>query len=36
MGNVSGDCESNDKLLMQEIVRYIQTGPELPEASRLP
>ena len=36
MGNVSGDCESNDKLLMQEVVRYIQTGPELPEASRMP
>ena len=36
MGNVSGDCESNDKLLMQEVVRYIQTGPALPEASRLP
>jgi hypothetical protein len=36
MGNVSGDCESNDKLLMEEIVRYIQTGPALPEASRLP
>lgn len=36
MGNVSGDCESNDKLLMQEIVRYIQTGPDLPEASRMP
>lgn len=36
MGNVSGDCESNDKLLMDEVVRYIQTGPTLPEASRLP
>ena len=36
MGNVSGDCETNDKLLMQEVVRYIQTGPELPEASRMP
>jgi len=36
MGSVSGDCESNDKLLMQEIVRYIQTGPQLPEASRTP
>jgi hypothetical protein len=36
MGKVAGDCESNDKLLMQEVVRYIQTGPNLPEASRLP
>lgn len=36
MGRVSGDCESNDKLLMQEVVRYIQTGPSLPEASRMP
>ena len=36
MGSVSGDCEANDKLLMQEVVRYIQTGPELPEASRMP
>jgi hypothetical protein len=36
MGKVSGDCESNDKLLMQEVVRYIQTGPDLPEAARLP
>ena len=36
MGRVSGDCESNDKLLMEEVVRYIQTGPELPEASRMP
>jgi len=36
MGTVSGDCESNDKLLMQEVVRYIQTGPALPEASRMP
>jgi hypothetical protein len=36
MGNVSGDCESNDKLLMQEVVRYIQTGPDLPEATRMP
>jgi hypothetical protein len=36
MGSVSGDCESNDKLLMQEVVRYIQSGPELPEATRMP
>ncbi|HEY6080859.1 MAG TPA: hypothetical protein VIW29_18725 [Polyangiaceae bacterium] len=36
MGTVSGECERNDKLLMQELVRYIQTGPELPEAARLP
>ena len=36
MGRVSGDCESNDKLLMQEVVRYIQSGHSLPEASRMP
>jgi hypothetical protein len=36
MGTVSADCERNDKLLMQEVVRYIQTGPALPAASRLP
>jgi hypothetical protein len=36
MGRVSADCETNDKLLMEEVVRYIQTGPELPEASRMP
>jgi hypothetical protein len=36
MGAVSGDCESNDKLLMQEVVRYVQTGAELPPATRMP
>jgi hypothetical protein len=36
IGQVSGDCETNDKLLMQEVVRYIQSGPELPAASRMP
>lgn len=36
LGRVSGDCEADDKALMQEVVRYIQTGPELPEASRMP
>lgn len=36
MGKVTGDCESNDKLLMDEVVRYIQSGPRLPEASRMP
>lgn len=36
LGNVSADCERNDQLLMQEVVRYIQTGPALPEASRMP
>jgi hypothetical protein len=36
MGIVSGDCEDNDRLLMEEVVRYIQTGPELPAASRMP
>ncbi len=36
MGQVSGDCEANDKLLMQEVVRYVQTGANLPEASRIP
>jgi hypothetical protein len=36
MGRVSGDCEANDKLLMDEVVRYIQSGPELPQASRMP
>lgn len=36
MGTVSGDCEANDKLLMQEVVRYVQTGAELPEATRMP
>ncbi len=35
-GSVSGDCEENDKLLMEEIVRYIQSGPSLPQAARLP
>jgi len=36
MGRVSGDCESNDKLLMEEVVRYVQTGASLPPASRMP
>lgn len=36
MGKVTGDCEANDKLLMEEVVRYIQSGPPLPEASRMP
>jgi hypothetical protein len=36
LGSVSGDCEQNDKLLMQEVVRYIQSGPVLPPASRMP
>lgn len=36
MGRVTADCESNDKLLMDEVVRYIQTGPELPKADRMP
>jgi len=36
MGQVTGDCESNDKLLMDEVVRYIQSGPALPAASRMP
>jgi hypothetical protein len=36
LGTVSGDCEENDKLLMQEVVRYIQSGPKLPEAARMP
>ena len=36
MGTVTADCETNDKLLMQEVVRYVQTGAELPEASRMP
>lgn len=35
-GKVDGDCEENDRLLMQEIVRYIQSGPELPAATRMP
>ena len=35
-GRVTGDCEQNDRLLMQEIVRYIQSGPELPAATRMP
>ncbi|HYJ10289.1 MAG TPA: hypothetical protein VEX18_14800 [Polyangiaceae bacterium] len=35
-GRVEGDCETNDRLLMQEIVRYIQSGPELPAATRMP
>lgn len=35
-GQVTGDCETNDRLLMQEIVRYIQSGPELPAAARMP
>lgn len=35
-GDVTGDCEENDRLLMQEIVRYIQSGPELPPATRMP
>lgn len=35
-GTVSGDCEENDRLLMQEVVRYIQSGPKLPRASRMP
>jgi hypothetical protein len=33
---VSGDCEANDRLLMEEVVRYIQSGPTLPEAARMP
>jgi hypothetical protein len=36
LGTVSGECEDNDKLLMQEVVRYIQSGPKLPPASRMP
>jgi hypothetical protein len=36
LGTVSGDCEANDRLLMEEVVRYIQSGSELPEASRMP
>ncbi len=36
MGTVSGSCEENDRLLMQEIVRYIQSGPALPPAARMP
>jgi hypothetical protein len=36
MGKVSGDCESNDRLLWEEVVRYVQTGAELPPASRTP
>jgi hypothetical protein len=36
MGRVSSDCEANDRLLMDEVVRYIQSGPRLPEASRIP
>jgi hypothetical protein len=36
MGRVTGDCEANDKLLMEEVVRYIQSGPALPTASRMP
>jgi hypothetical protein len=36
MGQVTGDCEANDKLLMDEVVRYIQSGPSLPQASRMP
>ena len=36
LGKVTGDCEANDKLLMDEVVRYIQSGPPLPEASRMP
>jgi hypothetical protein len=36
MGKVTGDCESNDRLLWEEVVRYVQTGAELPPATRLP
>jgi hypothetical protein len=36
MGKVSGDCESNDRLLWEEVVRYVQTGARLPPASRMP
>lgn len=36
MGKVSGDCESNDRLLWEEVVRYVQTGAELPPATRTP
>jgi hypothetical protein len=36
IGMVSDDCEENDKLLMEEVVRYIQSGPKLPPAAKLP
>ncbi len=36
LGTVSGDCEANDRLLMEEIVRYVQSGARLPPAARLP
>lgn len=36
IGVVSGDCEENDRLLMEEVVRYIQSGPTLPAAERMP
>jgi len=36
IGIVSDDCEANDKLLMEEVVRYIQSGARLPSAAKLP
>jgi hypothetical protein len=36
MGVVSGDCETNDRLLMEEVVRYVQSGAKLPPAAKMP
>lgn len=36
IGNVTGDCEENDRLLMEEVVRYVQSGATLPAAARMP
>jgi hypothetical protein len=36
LGQVSGDCETFDKRLMEEIVQYVQDGGDIPLPSRLP
>ena len=36
LGIVAEECESNDKALMEEIVRFVQSGAKLPRPPKMP
>ena len=36
LGVVAAECESNDKALMEEVVRFVQSGAKLPRPNKMP
>jgi hypothetical protein len=36
LGIVAAECESNDRALMEEIVRFVQSGAKLPRPNKMP